>query len=168
MEVWKKVKGFENYEVSNLGNVKSLSREINQGFRIITSKERILKAGVNSDGYYSVVLYSDGKSKSFKVHRLVAMSFIKCDNDILVVDHINNIKTDNRVENLQFITQRLNSSKDKKTKSSKYTGVSWNKEKNKWKSCIRINGKITFLGYFKDELEASNSYQNKLKELNLN
>ena len=63
------------------------------------------------------------------------------------------------VENLQYITQRLNSSKDKKNTSSIYTGVSWSKEKKKWKSCIRINGKSKHLGYFTDELEASNAYQ---------
>ena len=80
-------------------------------------------------------------------------------NNKLIVDHINNDKLDNTVENLQYITQRLNSSKDKKNTSSIYTGVSWNKEKKKWKSCIRINGKSKHLGYFTDELEASNTYQ---------
>jgi hypothetical protein len=162
-EYFKDIPNYEGlYQVSNLGRVKSLSREINQGFRVLISKERILKHGINSDGYCSVVLYSNSKSKSFKIHKLVAQSYLECNNDKLVVDHINNDKLDNRVENLQYITQRLNSSKDKQNTSSKYTGVSWNKEKKKWKSCIRINGKIKHLGYFTDELEASKSYQNAI------
>lgn len=147
------------YQVSNLGRVKSLSREINQSFRVFTSKERILKHGINSDGYCCVVLYSNNKSKSFKVHKLVAQTYLECNNNKLIVDHINNDKLDNTVENLQYITQRLNSSKDKKNTSSIYTGVSWSKEKKKWKSCIRINGKSKHLGYFTDELEASKLYQ---------
>jgi ribosomal protein L15E len=60
----------------------------------------------------------------------------------IVVDHIdNNIKTDNRLENLQLITQRENVSKDIKNTSSKYIGVCWHKKAKKWRSSIQINGK---------------------------
>ena len=66
---------------------------------------------------------------------------------------------------MQVITQRENSSKDKKGGSSKYVGVTFNKLNNTWKSQINIDGKIKYLGDFKNEIDASKAYQNKLKEI---
>jgi len=83
----------------------------------------------------------------------------------IIVDHINNISTDNRLENLQLITNRENLSKDKKNGTSKYTGVSWFKRGKKWHSSININNKKVHLGYFIDDLEASNQYQLALKNI---
>jgi hypothetical protein len=82
----------------------------------------------------------------------------------LVVDHINNIKTDNRLENLQIVSQRHNTSKDKKG-TSKYTGVSRCNRGKKWMACIRINGNKILLGYYADEDEAGLAYQNALREI---
>ena len=83
----------------------------------------------------------------------------------LVVDHINNNSLDNRVENLQVITQRQNATKDRTNKTSKYAGVSWHKALNKWRSYIKINYKQIHLGYFDNEEEASEVYNNKLKQI---
>jgi hypothetical protein len=93
------------------------------------------------------------------------MAFLnhKPNGHVLVVDHINNNRADNRLENLQIITQRENSSKDKKG-VSKHTGVFWNKQNTKWHAQIQINGKKKHLGYFKCETAAHLSYQRKLKE----
>ena len=154
-EIWKDVKGYEGiYQVSNLGRIKSLYFE----------KERIL-AHANSKGYFSVVLCKASEFKRKHVHQLVAIAFlghIPCGHN-LVVDHINTIKTDNRLDNLQVITQRENLSKDKKG-TSKYTGVSWCKRSQKWRARIKIE-KNKHLGYFKTELEAHQAYQSALKEL---
>src|SRR5690606_40147693 len=81
------------------------------------------------------------------------------------IDNKKNKKTDNRLENLQIISQRENLSKNKKGCSSKYTGVSYHKNQRKWQSSIRVNGKPTYLGSFDCEIEASIAYQNKLSEI---
>jgi hypothetical protein len=101
-----------------------------------------------------------------KVHTLVAMVFLNHKPDgtnKICVDHINNIKTDNRLVNLQLITNRENTSKDKKDGTSKYVGVCWQKSKNKWMAQINIDDKKKYLGYFTDEHEAHLVYQKALK-----
>jgi hypothetical protein len=65
---------------------------------------------------------------------------------------------------LQLITNRENSSKDKKNGTSQYTGVSWNKSRNKWRVYININNKNKYLGLFTDEYEAHLVYQKALNE----
>ncbi len=111
-EIWKSIKGYENlYQVSNLGNVKSVSRIV-KGVRYgkyyeFTIKERILKPNIDNKGYYRVKLYKDGISETKKVHRIVAESFF---GDIYnkEIDHINTIKSDNRVDNLRIVTTKEN------------------------------------------------------------
>jgi len=166
-EIWKELPGFEGYyEVSNQGRVRSLDRKAWNGKCYRLSKGRVLNP-VLTNGYKRVVLYSNKKKKTFSVHQLIAIAFLShepCGYKI-VVDHINNVKTDNRLENLQLISQRENSSKDKKGCSSKYTGVSWKKQNNKWISSIVIKGKIKHLGYFDTEEEANKYYQDALKAI---
>lgn len=102
MEIWKDIKGYEGkYQVSNMGNVKSLNYRR-------TGKEKILKLHKNNSGYFMVGLYKDDKYKSFLVHRLVAQAFISNLENKEQIDHINTIKTDNRVENLRWATQKEN------------------------------------------------------------
>ena len=171
-EEWRDVKGYEGiYQVSNLGRVKSLPREICNGRRCIISKERFLKAGINNNGYETVVLCKNKDQKSKKVHKLVAVEFLNhtpCGYE-LVVDHINDVKTDNRVENLQLVTARFNVRKTPKEHySSKFKGVSLDKKSNKWLAQIRVNGKKKNLGLFTCELEASEKYQEELEKLVIN
>ena len=168
-EIWKDIPGYEGlYQVSNLGNVKSLDREvIRKDGRVYFFEGKILKKNKGTKGYLCVNLYKKSK-KHFKIHKLVAMAFLNhtpCGYKI-VVDHINNINTDNRVENLQLTSNRENASKDRNNTSSKYTGVSWSKSKNKWRSYITINNKLKHLGYFKDEELAKLAYIKELEILN--
>jgi hypothetical protein len=88
----------------------------------------------------------------------------------MVPDHKNDIKTDNRLENLQLITFRQNIEKHffNKSTTSQYTGVSWNKRANKWEGCIYIDGKNRHLGRFKTEYEAHYAYQSVLSTLKNN
>jgi hypothetical protein len=169
MEVWKDVIGYEEmYQISNLGRVKSLNRLVSQKNGVKKKiKERVLKPCDNGKGYLFVILRKDDYSKQRTLHQMVAESFLnhKTKDYKLVVDHKNGIRQDNRLENLQLITQRNNTSKDKKNKTSKYIGVCWNKNINKWMSAIRIDGKKNHLGYFKCELAAAVAYQNKLKDV---
>ena len=160
-EIWKDITGYEGkYMVSDQGRVKSLKYNN-------TNKEKILKPSYHCNGYLIVSLCKDNKPKCIKVHQLVAMEFLghtPCGMKV-VVDHIDNNKTNNNLNNLQLISQRENSSKDRKGGSSEYVGVSWRKDSCKWRSMIRINGKKKHLGFFTNELDASEAYQKALKNL---
>lgn len=115
-EVWKPIKDYEGlYEISNLGRVKSL----NYGG---TGKGKVLKNIERSNGYLGVRLTKNGKTKAFKVHRLVAEAFIPNPEDKPCVDHINTIKNDNRVENLRWATHKenMNNPLTKKKMSENY------------------------------------------------
>lgn len=156
-EEWKPIKNYEGlYEVSNLGRVKSLRRN------------KIMNVFFDSRKYIIVSLRKDSIRKTFRVHSLVAESFLnhvrngKMD---LVIDHINDNPSDNRLENLQIITQRENSCKTQGKYTSKYKGVCWYSRDKKWVSRIHIDGKTIVLGYFTTEEEAHRAYQNKLKEI---
>jgi len=167
-EIWKDVPSYEGlYQVSNLGRVKSLNRFVTRGCNSMFKKGNVLKSGVNGAGYYYVNLINNKKSKNFRVHQLVSIVFLNhtpCGYS-LVVDHINNDKLDNRVENLQIITHRQNCHKRLINSTSKYVGVHYAKNRNKWKSNITIKGKKVSLGSFNCELAAHLAYENKLKQI---
>ena len=159
MEIWKKIVGYSDYEVSNLGRVKSLKY----------GKERILKQRMGGTGYLNVVFYIDNKAKNYNTHKLVAIAFLDhtpCGYD-MIVDHIDNDKLNNKLTNLQIITSRMNTSKDRFriNYTSRYVGVYLHKKSNRWMAKIMVNYKRKYLGYFKSEIEASEAYQKALKEL---
>ena len=105
-EIWKPVVGYEGlYQISNMGRVKSLERKDCLGR---TVKERILKQTVTHDGYLIVGLYAGGKLKTLMVHRLVCEAFNDNRDEKPEVNHINEIKTDNRACNLEWCTRREN------------------------------------------------------------
>lgn len=99
MEIWKDIPGYEGlYQVSNIGNVKSLR------FNKIKSMKKFL----DKYGYHFVRLIKDKKGKWHKVHRLVAMAFLENYSEELQVNHKNEVKTDNSVENLEMCTNYYN------------------------------------------------------------
>jgi hypothetical protein len=105
MEIWKKIKEFDNYEVSNYGNVRSINRIDNLG-RIKQGKK--LKKTKNKQGYEYVTLIKNGKKTNKTVHRLVAFTFLSNKNNNLVVNHIDGNKENNNISNLEIITQKQN------------------------------------------------------------
>ena len=95
--------------VHNDGNIETcFHNNIRKNGRIMNTKGRILKAGYDKDGYLRVVLTNKGKRKTYCVHRLVARAYLKDYDDKLQVNHINGIKDDNRVENLEMVTLQEN------------------------------------------------------------
>ncbi len=169
IEIWKDVVGHEGiYKVSNLGNVKSLSRiSYKRGKYPFTTKEKIMKLSSDTSGYLIVVLNKNNIKKTRTVHQLVAESFLnhkRCGR-LLVVNHKDFNKQNNNVNNIEIVTTRENSNRKHIKSSSQYVGVHWYKKYQKWASCIVIGRKIKFLGYFEDELEASQAYQNALSNI---
>lgn len=100
-EVWKPVPGYEGYMVSDLGRVKSLNYKH-------TGKEVILIPVKARGDYLRVGLYKDGKVKKFSVHRLVWIAFNGPIPEGYEINHINEDKTDNRLENLNLMTRKEN------------------------------------------------------------
>lgn len=111
-EIWKDIKGYENlFQVSNLGNVRSLDKTITtKDGKIVTYKGRQFKNEyTDRDGYHKVGLTHCGKYKTVHVHRLVAIAFLGEPNDkTLVVNHIDSNPGNNRIENLEWVTQQQN------------------------------------------------------------
>lgn len=111
IEEWRDIKGYEGlYQVSNLGRVKSLDNfdygGKNNSKRL--RKGKILKLHKRTDGGLGVGLNKNKKHKSCQVHRLVAQAFIPNTDNKPHIDHINTIRTDNRVENLRWVTPKEN------------------------------------------------------------
>ena len=168
-EIWEDIPNYEGiYQVSSFGRVKSLPKEWISGRNTIKKHNGVmLSMCKGGGGYFHVSLLKDKRNKTFKIHKLVAITFLNHtpNGNKIVVDHINNDKLDNRVENLQLVTNRENTSKDIKNKTSKYTGVCWYKRYGKWRIKIQINNMDIHIGYFDCELKAYLAYQNKLKEI---
>ena len=166
-EIWKDIPNYEGYyQASNLGRIKSLKRMVKGKNSLRVQNERILKQFFDFHGYCVVSLYKD-KYKRFKTHQLVAMAFLNhkpCGHK-LVVNHINFDKKDNRLENLEIVTQRENANLKRFKSSSEYVGVNWYKRSNKWVAKIWVNGKKKHLGYFINEYDAHLAYQKALNEL---
>lgn len=103
-EVWKDILGYEGlYQISNLGRIRSLPRKTNNQY----CNGLIMKPH-NSFGYLKLQLRKNGKYKWFFIHRLVAQAFLNDYSSELQVNHINGIKSDNRICNLEMVTASQN------------------------------------------------------------
>jgi hypothetical protein len=159
-EIWKDIEGLEGYyEISSLGRVKSLSR------LVITSKSRttklkILKGRITKYGYINITITFNAKQYGLIIHRVVAQHFINNLKNKKEVNHIDGNKLNNNVHNLEWVSSLENKCHQSKfivnNKTSKYIGVSLNKDvkTKKWRSTIRINQKIIYLGSYYTEEEA--------------
>lgn len=109
-EIWKDIEGFEGYyQVSNLGRVKRLERTAVRGNgksenAVFYIPERIKEPQVQTQGYLHVALYKDGKYKTKRLNRIVAIAFIPNPDNKPEVNHIDGNKFNNRVDNLEWVT----------------------------------------------------------------
>ena len=100
-EQWKPVEGYEDYEVSNWGRVKSLNYRR-------TGREKVMSPGKDKDGYLQVHLWKNGVAKPFKIHRLVYEMFAGEIPDGLEVSHLDDNKENCRLENLEACSHKAN------------------------------------------------------------
>ena len=106
-EIWKNIKGYETlYKISNLGRVKSLAKTITRcDGNTKTLSDRIIKPFITKKGYKQIVLTNEGCKKKYYIHRLVALAFIPNPDQLPEVNHINEDKLDNVVENLEWLSR---------------------------------------------------------------
>jgi len=168
VEEWRDIADYEGfYQVSDLGRVKSLKRLVkySKGNRLI--QEKILKQKNKQESYLNSALHKNSVQSNYPTHHIVANVFlghISCGFK-WVINHKNWNKHDNRKSNLEIVTNRQNCSHKKTISSSKYTGVCWNRFRNKWQAQIKVKGKSINLGCHIREIDASKAYQNALKNL---
>jgi len=156
-EIWKDVKNYEGiYQISNLGNVRSLERLDNKNRRThakdITSKK-------SKNNYKFVTLYKNGKSKMYLIHRLVAEAFIPNPNNLPQVNHIDENITNNKVDNLEWCTPKYNSNYGTRNKR-----LSELKDKYK-KKVIRYNEDKTDVKIYSSVTEASKEHYNNTSHI---
>ena len=119
MEIWKDIAGYAGiYQVSNMGNVRSLRREdikCKQGYRALNGRQ--LRPAQDKKGYLMVSLNKNGQSKTRRVHRLVAETFIANPDKLPQVNHKDENKCNNNIDNLEWCTPSYNTNYGKGNKS---------------------------------------------------
>ena len=164
MEIWKDIEEFKGlYQVSNLGNVRSLDAMINcKGARGIDKhirKGRILKKTIGTTGYYNVNLSKNSKVKLSRVHILVAKAFIPNPNNYKLINHKDGNKLNNKVENLEWCNYTHN------IKEAYRIGLRKNKYKNKYGKDAQFSKPLlqfSLNGEFIKEWENANQVKREL------
>jgi hypothetical protein len=149
------IKEFDDYEVTNLGNVYN-----------INSAER-LRGKIDKDGYIELHLKKDGKGYYRRIHRLVAMAFIPNPENKPMVDHIDGNKKNNKKENLRWCTATENSHNTGKNirNTSGVKGVKYLVKHNVWVADIKVDGISVRIGTFKTKEDAAQARINKANEV---
>jgi hypothetical protein len=155
VEHWMAVNNFPSYAVSSFGRVRN-------------ARGHMLSPAL-VHGYPQVGLYHECKKTSLKVHRLVAMTFFPTSDLTLEVDHRDRDRRNNMVTNLRWVSHSTNSfNRGKFTgSSSRFRGVSWQKQTSKWRVFIQLDGEKKYIGLFANELDAARAYNGALVEFGL-
>ena len=163
MEIWKAIPGFDHYEVSDQGRIRTVPfTVVRSNGRPYTHPGKIITQTIERDGYYRVSLYVQKHAYVKKVHRLVYESFRNVPGEGMVVDHINNNCRDNRLENLQVISNAENLAKDSwrhRKQKDLPLGVSRSKDRRSYIALFRAHNQSFYLGSFATAEEAATVYQ---------
>ena len=156
-EEFRKIEDYPMYSVSNFGNVR------------MEKNGKLMKQRINPVGYKIVGLCPKPftKQETIRVHRLVAIAFIPNPENKRNVDHIDNNRTNNNIENLRWATNSENgfNSKLSSNNTSGFKGVTFHKKSNKWHASIKVNGKRKHIGTFtnkEDAIKARFEYASKV------
>jgi hypothetical protein len=152
MEIWKDLEGYEGlYQISNFGNIKSLSKKFFNGNHDVVLKERLLKQSYCKDGYKKVCLCKNNKKKSYLIHRLVAKTFVKNPYCYYQVNHKDENKENNMAENLEWCDSKYNvnyGTRNYKISTNVSKGVLQfdlnNKLIKKWDSARKVCNELNF------------------------
>lgn len=149
-EVWKDIKGYEGkYQVSNMGEVRTLN------YRYSGVAKNLSKLSHNG-GYSSIALSKFGKVTQYLIHRLVAQEFIENPNNFLEINHKNSIRTDNRVDNLEWCTRSYNNYYSYKFNGRKSPMLGRTGEKNpKSKPVTCYTDEMNIVGSYCSAIDAS-------------
>ena len=123
-EIWKDIKGYEGYyQISSFGRVRGLDRYVKQGDRTIMLKSKILKPRYDSGKYLRVILTKNAIAKGFSIHRLVAQHFIPNPDNLPEVNHKDENKENNNVDNLEWCTSKYNTNYGTRTERASKTAT---------------------------------------------
>jgi hypothetical protein len=159
IEQWMEIPNYKNYQASNLGRIKRLP---SKG----SPNGRMLKGTIGSFGYIKIGLSKNGASKTFNLHSLIAQAFLDHKpngyKNGYVIDHVDNDKSNNKLDNLQFIKPRENILKSSSNRDSDKC-VSYNKATSKWGVQFQVDNKKYYLGRFTTKEDAILVYNDYLK-----
>lgn len=130
-EIWKDIKGYEGlYQISNLGRVKSLR----------FNKEMIMKIHIPKNNWYPVIhLRKNGVSKTIKIHRIVAQTFILNPNNLPIVNHKDENKTNNCVDNLEWCSRKYNAIYGTALERAKESRINTEYYKRLYENSLKLN-----------------------------
>ena len=154
-ELFETIKNIRTYQISKLGNIRN------------RKTKEVVKQLINKGGYKYVELIIEDEIVIKDVHRLVALQFIENPENKEIVDHKNNVRTNNNVDNLRWATHSENcfNTKIAKNNTSTCKGVYFSKRRNNYYAQIGFNNKIIHLGSYKTFEEAKKVRQEKAAEL---
>ena len=150
-----KIENFNNYSISNLGEIRN------------DKTMRIFKTRIDSAGYKKIDLREDKKPKTFYIHRLIAQAFIANHNNLPCIDHCVGNKLNNSLENLRWCTesQNMHNRTINSNNTSGIKGVHYQNKTNKWRATIMLNNIRIHIGLFETKDEAELARKIKAKEL---
>lgn len=134
-EIWKKIESFENYEVSNIGNVRN--------------KTKLMKGYCEPHGYISFKLRKESKYYKKYLHTLIANAFIPNIENKQFVDHINRDRKDNRLENLRWVSPTENNLNNLRRYNELY-GIYWYEERQSYLVKLKVENRVRYLGWRKN------------------